>query len=137
MTAIEAAVRNLLVAADLLASEPSIAIGERIWTNEQVPEGTKFPYLTMAPEVANPAALKGDRRTLARTRLLQVNSYQDLGTETPDLRDEIEAALDGATLAADQKVWGCAVTNVVRLEEPEDQVVHHAFDVAVTYSPTT
>lgn len=106
-------------------------VGNRSYL-DHAPSNTKFPYVTMAPQVSDVSTLVGDGRVQASIRSLQVDLWEDVEDDT--LTPALNGALDGAQIAdADELVYGVIVENIQRFYEPDTKRVHHAYTLKLTY----
>jgi hypothetical protein len=101
-----------------------------------------LPYITVSEAVALTPDADGDsgdqttRHTV--TEIAQVDVWQTWRTSQGSVAEDytlppsVLRALDGASLPnAPGRVYGCRVTSMVRLLEPDTNVVHHAVTVTV------
>lgn len=105
-------------------------VSGRVFRADKVPESPTYPYVTFTDAVSMVPALDGDCATMARARLVSVDLWQKSKDEDPLMPERLVNALDGAALSgASQHVYGCKVTDCVRLDDPDDSIVHHALSV--------
>lgn len=128
MATIAGAIRTLIVAANV--------VGTRAYRHRAADAADHtYPYVTFLPRISDTVALRGDARTMARTRLVQVDLWQRADAEDDNVIKTLTTALDGATLTADEKTWSCWVQDIQEVLDPDPDLVHHSITVSVTYKP--
>lgn len=103
----------------------------RIYRDIAPPE-VAYPYITISDEITNQPVLLGDKTVLARMRQLRVNLWQIRQSENVAIIDEVVAALDSATISANQTVFRVRVFDIQRIFESEDDTILHVVTINVT-----
>ena len=124
MASVGGAIRTVLV------NDSITGVTNRIYRDIAPPE-TTYPYITIFDELANTPALIGDQVVLARTRLVQVSLWQLRQSENTSIVNEIVAALDNASLTADQFIYRVRVTDISRSFDADDDTILHAISLNV------
>lgn len=98
-------------------------------TADEVPKGgLGFPYCRFIDNITENDIMRGDARSMASRRTVQVDVYQTLEDETDDIVDRVRDNLDGhAAQAGLRFVW----TNTVRLPDNEANLVQHSLDFGI------
>jgi hypothetical protein len=125
MASIGGAIRTVLL------NDTITEVSTRIFRDIAPPE-TAYPYITIFDELSNTPALLGDSLVLARTRMVQVSLWQVRTSENVAIINEVVAALDNATLNADQLVLKVRVADIQRIFDSTDDTILHAVTVNVT-----
>jgi hypothetical protein len=125
MASIGGAIRTVLL------NDTITEVSTRIFRDIAPPE-TTYPYITIFDELSNTPALLGDSLVLARTRMVQVSLWQVRTSENVAIINEVVAALDNATLNADQLVLKVRVADIQRIFDSTDDTILHAVTVNVT-----
>jgi hypothetical protein len=125
MASIGGAIRTVLL------NDTITGVSTRIFRDIAPPE-TTYPYITIFDELSNTPALLGDSLVLARTRMVQVSLWQVRTSENVAIINEVVAALDNATLNADQLVLKVRVADIQRIFDSTDDTILHAVTVNVT-----
>jgi len=115
----------------VLLNDTITGVSTRIFRDIAPPE-TPYPYITIFDELSNTPALIGDSLVLARTRMIQVSLWQLRTSENVTIINEVVAALDNATLNADQLVFKVRVADIQRVFDSTDDTILHAVTVNVT-----
>jgi hypothetical protein len=107
--------------------------GGRVASDVSPAGGLARPYARVRDEVSEAPRMRGDGRTKAWARLVQVDVYEDLATADGSKVDQAVSALEGVALAAAMRVY---VQSRVRLPTPEAGVVHTALTCSVVRPST-
>lgn len=126
MASVGGAIRTTLLGAGVTG------VSTRIFRDIAPPE-TTYPFMTISDEVSNQPALLGDQMVLARNRQLRVNLFQIRTSENVEIIDEVVAALDRASITANQVVFRVRVADIVRLFDSEDDIVQHSVTLNVIH----
>jgi hypothetical protein len=105
------------------------ALGGRIALDEKR-ENETYPNVTMVPDISVVPALRGDQHTIGRSHQGQVDLWQTVADEDDALLAAVVAAIDGLKMTPDSGLLRVQVTQWVRLQDPDFDVIHHA----ITYS---
>lgn len=105
-------------------------LGGRVYRDEHPEDpNVAWPYANVRDDVSRNPAVRGDQRTVAWTRLVQVDVWQRAEAEDDGLLDTVLAALDGAEPPGRDLL--IQVDASQRLYEPEARIVHHAVTLRV------
>lgn len=114
---------------DIIAALDTItALGERNYS-DRAPDGADLPYTVTRLDISDAPALRGDGRTLAVTRLAQIDVWEARSAEDEVLRKAIWTTLDGLELSAAFKL---SVRSAPRVSDPNFDLLHRAFTIAAT-----
>lgn len=112
----------------LVALDSVTALAKRNYA-DRAPENEPRPYTVVLDHVGQSPQLKGDSRTMARRRLLQVDLWQDSAADDATLATTLENVLDGLRMTAGLRL---AVTDSRRIPEPNFGLSHFVFDCETT-----
>ena len=97
------------------------------------PDSTAMPYVTFDDDLARSPALFGDNAVRARSRMVQIDLWQNLDGEDVTLIDSLLAAVDSADLTgADKTIFGCRVVDIQRFIEPSSNLCRHSLTAMIT-----
>lgn len=125
MASTAGAIRTRLVESTLTG------VSSRIYRDIAPPE-VAYPYITISDDITNQPVLLGDKTVLARLRQLRVNLWQLRESENVTLIDEVVAALESATISANQTIFRVRVFDIQRIFESEDDTILHVVTLNVT-----
>lgn len=100
----------------------------RVSADNEPRGGMTFPYVLVFDHVSENPALRGDERTMAWRRTLQVDLFQTMAAESATLLDQVLGALDGAKITG---AWRLRVVGSTRTPDPDPAVVHHVVTCSV------
>lgn len=103
-------------------------VGERLYADEVARGGMTYPYIGVLDHLSEVPATKGDGRTTAKRRTVQVDLWQLAEDEDAGLLTAVENALDGVRIDG---AYAVAVTSSFRIYDPDPKVVHHAITCSV------
>jgi len=126
MTTVGGALRARIVETGLL--------NQRVFRGS-APAGATKPYATFLDPVSLVPYLSGDAKVAVRSREVQVSLWQSTKDESDALLTALVEAIDGAQLDTEdgRKVWAARVTQLVRVDDPDELVVHHAVTVTIRH----
>jgi len=124
MASVGGAIRQAIVDANITG------ITTKVY-RDLAPPDTALPYVTFADELGNMPVLMGDRLAKAKRRIVQVDLWQRRQDESFSRIDTLAGILDGISPTADQHIFHTRVTDVQRMVDFDDDVVHHAITVYV------
>lgn len=124
MSSIGGAIRKAIVDAGIEE------IASRVYRDIAPPEA-QYPYVTIGDEVSNQPALLGDRKVIARLRLVRVNLWQLRAEEKTPLIDEIVRTLDTKSISANQLVLRVRVFDIQRIFDAQDDTISHVITLNV------
>lgn len=118
------AVRQLIVDANISG------ITTKVY-RDMAPPDIALPYVTFADELGNVPSLYGDKSVKAKRRLVQVDLWQARADEAFSRIDTLVNALDSVRPVADKHVFHTRVSDVQRMIDFDDDVIHHAITIYV------
>ncbi len=124
MSTIEGAVKGAIVATGV--------VGSRVWRGNP-PDGLQLPYVTFYGPLALVPSLRGDGRTIARNRQMQVDLWHE-GTDEANAAgafDILLNTLDGLRVPSTPKSFRMRVSLAVNV--PDRKLVHHSFTLVVDH----
>lgn len=99
-----------------------------------------YPLLTFVDPISSVPVLSGNGQTMARTRRVQFDLWQNRASEDYSLVSDLVKALDGkqfsgtfADTGDGAKVLRTRVADFRRVYDPMPDLVHHVIDVMVTH----
>lgn len=98
-------------------------VDNRVSADNEARGGMEFPYILVLDHLTENPALRGDRRAMAWRRMIQVDLFETLADEDPDLLDAVLNALDGAAITGAMHL---SVNGSTRVPDPDPGTVHHA-----------
>ena len=126
MATVTAALRTAIVNANLSNVTTKVY-------RDLAPDGTSTPFVTFSDDLARSPALFGDNAVRARTRMVQVELWQDLDGEDVALIDSLLAAVDSATLTgADKTIFGSRVDDLRRFADADTNTCRHFLTLSIT-----
>jgi hypothetical protein len=112
----------------------SALVATRVWRSDKMPERPKtFPYVTVLDMISDAPGLSGDCETMARFRLVQVDVWQRTKDEDFLLCERLVDMLDGTAVVAAQRAWRVKVVDAQRLDDPDEQIIHHALTLRIAH----
>lgn len=120
--------------ADLI--EASGVVNARVWADD-APDNATRPYVTITDAIATSPALSGDGGTLMLVRNVQVDLWESLDQEDPEVARALWAAMDGQRLdLGASSTTRITVESAPRLPETSNNIGHRAFTLALRHDPT-
>ncbi len=124
MSTIEGAVKGAIIATGV--------VGPRVWRGNPSP-GAQLPYVTFYGPLSLVPSLRGDGRTIARSRQMQVDLWHE-GTDEVNAFSAFNVllnTLDGVRVPSTPKSFRMRVSLAVNV--PDRKLVHHSFTLVVDH----
>lgn len=120
------AVRAFLVSLNL--------VGERVY-RDRAPDGAQTPFITFIDPISDAPQLIGDRKTIARRRLVHLSLWSDLDASDVDtIVPALQSGLDGGRLDCAVTTYSMRVTDLQTLVEGESRMIHNPITVQLTHA---
>lgn len=97
-----------------------VALGNRNYA-DKAPENEPKPHTRVLDQIAESPALKGDARTLARRRQVQVDLWQRAADDDGALSTTVQNVLDGASIPSALRL---SVNSANRVYDPDFELSH-------------
>lgn len=105
-------------------------VGQRAWRGLPS-EGEQLPYVTFHGPLSLVPSHRGDGRTIARRRQLQLDHWSDDEATAAADAETLVQALDGLRVPTTPKSFRLRVSQMVEVPDPE--LIHHSLTITVDH----